>query len=194
MSDEPTQAQLELDPNFFGPPIVYDFGEEEPEIQRLLPGMRKTVGWPKRDWRKWKNEKKEKIDAPPYKGRMSTWGGKLIPIPVDRAGHPLKINELQVIFRADGFYIVCDWSQPLGENCIYVAKGLRDACAILFMFVKWKHWQGPLKKGQSRHKAIFGVEQRTRPPPPPRELEADPVLGTAEEDTIDPLVRRLMWG
>lgn len=202
MSDDtdPIDAQLALyrgDPNYSGPQVVYDFEEEEPEVQRLLPGMRKAIGWPKRDWRKWKNEKKEKVDAPKYRGRMSTWGGKLIPLPTDRAGHPLKMNEFQVMLCADGSYIVADWSKPLGENCVYIAKGLRDACQVLFMFVKWKHWQGPLKKGQSRHKAIFGVEQRARPPappPPPRELEADPVLSASEdEDTVSPLVRKLMW-
>lgn len=197
MSDEPKSAQLELNPNYFGPPVIYDFEEEEPEAQQLLPGMRKAVGWPKRDWRKWKNEKKEKIDAPKYRGPMFT--GKLIPLPTDRAGHPLKMNEFQVMLCSDGSYIVADWSQPLGQNCVYVARNLRNACQVLFMFVKWKHWQGPLRKGQSRHKAIFGVEQRPRPPapppPPPRELEADPVLSTSEEeDTVSPLVRKLMWG
>jgi hypothetical protein len=198
MSDEPTKAQLQLDPNYFGPPIKFDFDDEEPEVQKLLPGMRKAVGWPKRDWRKWKNEKKEKIDAPHYRGRMSSWGGKVIPLPVDRTGHPLKLSEFQIMLRADGVYIVCNWAKPLGENCIYVAKSLKDAAQVLFMFVKWNHWQGPLKKGQSRHKTIFGFEQRPRAPTPPpvpaplTELEANPMVDEAE-DSIDPLVRKLMW-
>jgi hypothetical protein len=184
------------DPNYFGPQHSIDLSDQDPEIQPPLPGLRRAVGYPKRDWRKWRDARGQKVDAAPYRGRMSTWGGKLIPLPVDRAGHPLKMTEFQIMLRADGTYIVCDWSKPLGESCIYVAKTLKDAAQVLFMFVKWKHWQGPLRKGQSRHKAIFGVEQRPRapaPPPSPRMFETDPTFDETE-DTIDPLVRRLMWG
>lgn len=187
------------DPNYSGPPVVYDFEDEEVDPQPLLPGLRKSVGYPKRSFRKWKDDKGQTIEkAPRYRGAQ--FYAKLIPLPVDVHGKPLRIGSFQVMLHGSGCYVVADWSKPLGENIAYVSsKGLRDACIIAGMFHRWERWQGPLKKGQSRHKAVFGIEQRARPPaplpPPLRELEADPVLSASEEDdTIDPLVRKLMWG
>lgn len=197
MSDDLDQITLyRSDPNYSGPPVVYDFEEVEPEIQPVIPGLRKAVGYPKRGFRKWKNEKGEVIDAPRFRG--TTFFAKLIPLPVDVHGKPLRLGTFQVMMNGDGYFLVADWSKPLGENIVYISlKGLRDACVIAGMFHRWERWQGPLRKNQSRHKAVFGVEQKVRPvppPAPPREAyEADPQLGD-DEDTVNPLVRKLMWG
>jgi hypothetical protein len=166
-------ALYEADPNYSGRPVVYDFEDQEVEPQAILPGLRKDVGFAKRSFRKWKDDKGQVIEkAPRYKG--ATFYSKLILLPTDVHGKPLRLGNFQVMLHGSGSYIVCDWSKPLGENVVYVSsKGFRDACILCGMFHRWERWQGPLRRNQSRHKAVFGREAKPKPPPPPEAPDAD---------------------
>lgn len=79
-----------------------------PEGQSMLPGLMPWVGRRKKDWRKWRNDRGELIDAPPYRGAQSM--GKIIPPLTDSHGIPFKEDSLQIMRDARGVYRVVDWS------------------------------------------------------------------------------------
>jgi hypothetical protein len=85
-----------------------------PPGQMILPAFKKEISQPKIDWRKWKNERGEQIDSPPFRGPQFT--GKIIPPLVDSHGRPIKDGSLQIVRDAKGIYKIIDWSLPADKT------------------------------------------------------------------------------
>lgn len=84
-----------------------------PPEQTIIPGYKKYVASPPRDWRKWEDGHGNKIDSPPYQGQQFT--GKIIPPLTDSHGHPIKEGSLQLVRDAKGTYRIIDWSLPVSR-------------------------------------------------------------------------------
>lgn len=84
-----------------------------------------------------------------------TFLGKLIPIPVDSSGEPYKDRDFQVLLRADGAHIVCDWRRNLGDAEIFwTTSGLRRALIVFQQWVHFRHWAGPIPAGMTRTRVL----------------------------------------
>lgn len=87
-----------------------------PPEQGIIPGYKKLIGEPKKDWRKWEDGRGNKVDAPAYRGQQFT--GKIIPPLVDSHGNPYRDGPLQLVKDAKGSYRVIDWSLPADKNFV----------------------------------------------------------------------------
>lgn len=79
-----------------------------PTEQSLLPGYKKFVSQPPKDWRKWEDGHGNKIDAPKYQGAQFT--GRIVPPLTDSHGNPIKKGDLQIVKDSKGNYKIIDWS------------------------------------------------------------------------------------
>jgi len=79
-----------------------------PPEQGIIPGYKKLIGAPKKDWRQWRNDRGEQIDSPPFRGPQFT--GRIIPPLVDSHGRPIKDGPFQIVRDAKGVYRIVDWS------------------------------------------------------------------------------------
>lgn len=79
-----------------------------PPEQAIIPGYKKYIAVPPKDWRKWEDGRGNKVDAPVYRGQQFT--GKIIPPLTDEHGHPIKDGSLQLVRDAKGTYRIIDWS------------------------------------------------------------------------------------
>ena len=94
-----------------------------PPEQAIIPGYKKYIAVPPKDWRKWEDGRGNKVDAPAYRGQQFT--GKIIPPLTDSHGHPIKDGPLQLVRDAKGTYRIIDWSLPADRN-INLAGGGED--------------------------------------------------------------------
>lgn len=85
--------------------------------QVILPGYKNYVLFPKKDWRSWTDDRGNKIDAPPYKGRTSS-GGKTVAPLVGSDGQPIRLGTFQIIRDVRNHFTVIDWSRPLVEPVV----------------------------------------------------------------------------
>ena len=85
-----------------------------PTEQSILPGYKKYVPAPPKDWRQWSDGRGNKLDAPKWQGRTSS-GGKTVAPLVGDDGQPIRLGTLQIIRDARGNFVVIDWSKPLVE-------------------------------------------------------------------------------
>lgn len=87
-----------------------------PLEQTIIPGYKKYVATPPKDWRKWEDGRGNKVDAPPYRGQQFT--GKIIPPLTDSHGHPIKDGPLQLVRDAKGTYRIIDWSLAADKSYV----------------------------------------------------------------------------
>ena len=96
-----------------------------PPAQAKLPGFKKYIAEPPKDWRSWTDEHGEKTDAPKYRGRQFT--GKIVPPLDDGRGNPIREGSLQVVRDARGEYSIIDWSLPITSSAALLSDGNDDA-------------------------------------------------------------------
>ncbi len=87
-----------------------------PPEQTIIPGYKKFIALPPKDWRKWEDGRGNKVDAPAYRGQQFT--GKIIPPLVDSHGNPIREGQLQIVRDAKGMYRIIDWSLPADKNSV----------------------------------------------------------------------------
>jgi hypothetical protein len=83
-----------------------------PPGQSVLPGMKREISQPPKDWRSWSDGRGNKVDSPAYRGRTSS-GGKTIPQPTEHDGSPIRIGSLQLLRDARGAFVIVDWDLPM---------------------------------------------------------------------------------
>lgn len=86
---------------------------DDVEPQALLPGMRRYVAPPKKDWRPWTDGRGQKIDSPRHRG--ATFYGAEVPLPTNSRGEPLAIGHFRILARTDGLFVVVDRRAPFGD-------------------------------------------------------------------------------
>jgi len=79
-----------------------------PAEQSLLPGYKKFVSQPPKDWRKWEDGRGNKLDSPKYQGAQFT--GRIVPPLTDSHGNLIKKGDLQIVKDSKGNYKIIDWS------------------------------------------------------------------------------------
>ena len=83
-----------------------------PPGQSILPGMKREISQPPKDWRTWSDGRGNKVNSPSYRGRTSS-GGKTIPQPTEPDGSPIRLGSLQLLRDARGAFVVIDWDLPM---------------------------------------------------------------------------------
>jgi hypothetical protein len=95
--------------------------------QGIIPGYKKYIALPPKDWRSWTNECGEKTDAPKYRGQQFT--GKIIPPLHDGHGNPITSDSLQIVRDARGEYGIIDWSLPITSSAAQPGDGNDESFA-----------------------------------------------------------------
>lgn len=83
-----------------------------PDEQSMLPGLKKFIRSKAVDYRSWFDAQGNPMDSPPYQGRKSIGGGKLI-LPVEEGGEPVRLGTFQIIRDVRSMLVIVDWSRPL---------------------------------------------------------------------------------